>query len=185
MDVTRMLEADHRMVEGLFSQIESAKGQERAALVDELATALRSHMELEETVVYPKIAPVVGEEDIQEGTTEHELAKKTLQDLLALTPDEPGFGAALDSLKAGIEHHVHDEEDDLFPKVRREGREVIESLAEPFVQKRHQLGMTVNTAALVEGATKEQLEEEAKGLDIEGTSSMNKRELAEALAAAG
>ena len=185
MDVTRMLEADHRMVEGLFSQIESAKGQERAALVDELATALRSHMELEESVVYPKIEPVVGEEDIQEGKTEHELAKKALQDLVSLAPDEPGVGAALDALKAGIEHHVHDEEDEVFPKVRREGREVIESMADAFLAKRRELGMTVNTAALVEGATKEQLEEEAKGLDIEGTSSMDKQELAEALAAAG
>ena len=185
MDVTRMLEADHRMVEGLFAQIEEKEGQERQALVTELAEALKGHMELEETVVYPAMAPVTGEDKVESGVTEHELAKKALADLVAQTPDGPGFGAALDAVKAGIEHHVKEEEEQIFPKLRTDGAEVVEGLADAVLAKRQQLGMKVNTVALSVGATKEQLVEEAQGLDIEGAASMNKDELAEALASAG
>jgi iron-sulfur cluster repair protein YtfE (RIC family) len=185
MDVTRMLEADHRMVEGLFAQIEEKEGEERTALVAELAEALKAHMELEETVVYPAMAPVTGEDKVEEGVTEHELAKKTLADLVGQTPDGPGFGAALEAVKGGIEHHVEEEEEQVFPKLRSDGMDTIEGMANAFVAKRQQLGMKVNTAALSVGATKEQLVEEAKGLDIDGAASMNKDELVEALAAAG
>jgi hemerythrin superfamily protein len=185
VDVTRMLEADHRMVEGLFAQIEEKEGAERAELVSELAEALQGHMELEESVVYPAMAPVTGEDKVEAGITEHELAKKTLADLIAQTPDGPGFGAALDAVKAGIEHHVKEEEEEIFPKLRTDGMEIIESLADPVLAKRQSLGMKVNTVALAVGATKEQLVEEAEGLDIDGAASMNKDELAEALAASG
>lgn len=185
MDVTRMLEADHRMVEGLFSQIQEAKGEERMALVNELAEALHAHMELEEAVVYPRMAPVTGQESVTEGETEHELSRKALAEMVALAPEEPGFEAALDAVKAGIEHHVQEEEEQIFPELRRDGSEVIESMAEPFLARRAELGMTVNPSALAEGATKDQLVEEASGLDIQGAASMNKDELAQALASAG
>jgi hemerythrin superfamily protein len=185
MDVTRMLEADHRMVEGLFAQIEAQEGDQRTALVNELAEALRGHMELEETVVYPAMAPVTGEDKVEAGETEHELARKTLADLIAQTPDGPGFGAALAAVKAGIEHHVKEEEEEIFPKLRADGVKIIEGLVDPVRAKRQDLGMKVNTVALSVGATKEQLVEEAQGLDIDGAASMNKDELAEAMASAG
>jgi hypothetical protein len=51
MDVTRLLESDHRQVEDLFARIEKAEGAQRVPLVDELATALRAHMKLEEAVL--------------------------------------------------------------------------------------------------------------------------------------
>jgi hemerythrin superfamily protein len=185
MDVTRMLEADHRMVEGLFTQIEAAEGEARAALVAELAEALQAHMELEEHVVYPAMAPVTGEEAVEEGNKEHELARKTLADMVELAPDQPGFGAAMEAVKAGIEHHVQEEEGELFPQLRRDGAEIIRDMADPFLTMRSALGMKVDIAALIEGATKEQLLDEAQGLDIEGATSMNKEELAQALAGAG
>src|SRR5688572_25405672 len=102
MDVTRMLEADHRQVEDLFAKIEKAKGDDRLPLIDELATSLKAHMALEEEVVYPTMEPVTGAEAVQEGETEHELARKSLAEMTALAPDEPGFGAALEAVKAGI-----------------------------------------------------------------------------------
>lgn len=185
MDVTRILEADHRMVEGLFSQIDDAKGDKRAALVALLAEALTTHMKLEEQVVYPAMAPVTGEKSVEEGNKEHELARKTLADMVALAPDEPGFGAAMDAVKAGIEHHVKEEEDEIFPKLRNDGPEVIDAMAQPFLAKRKSLGMKVDESALSEGATKDQLVDEAQGLGIDGAASMNKDELVRALASAG
>lgn len=183
MDVTRMLEADHRQVEDLFEQIEKAEGADRTPLIEELATSLQAHMALEEQVVYPTMKPVVGDEAVEEGVTEHELARKALAEMQALAPDEPGFGAALDAVKAGIAHHVEEEEGEVFPKLRSNGQKVLEEMAPPFMKKRLELGLPMDADALAASATKDELVAEASSAGIDGASSMNKGELAEALAA--
>jgi len=183
MDVTRILEADHRHVEDLFDRIEKAKGADRQPLVDELATALRAHMELEETVLYPAMAPVTGQEAVQEANTEHELGRKSLEDVLRLAPDEPGFGAALDATKAGIAHHVDEEENEVFTELRKDGQSVLDQIATPFMQKRLELGLPMVATALAAASTKDELVAEAKAADVDGATSMTKAELAQALVA--
>jgi len=183
VDVTKILERDHRQVEELFDKIEKADGDDRTPLIDALATSLRGHMELEEQVVYPAMEPVTGHEDVEEGNAEHELARKGLEDMIRLAPDDPGFGAALDATRAGIKHHVDEEEDDVFPKLRKEGASVLDAMAQPFMAKRLALGMPIDAEAIAASSTKEELLDEAKKAGIDGSSSMNKEELAEALAA--
>jgi hemerythrin superfamily protein len=182
MDVTKILEADHRMVEELFSKIEKAEGDERTPFIEELATALQGHMALEEKVVYPAMKPITGDEPVQEGVKEHELARKSLQEMQALAPDEPGFGAALEAVKAGIEHHVEEEEGDVFPKLRSDGEQVLAEMATPFMTTRLELGLPMEADALSAAASKEELVEEAEAAGIEGAASMKKDELASALA---
>lgn len=181
MDPTKLLEADHRTVEALFDQIEKAEGAERMPLIQELETALKAHMQLEEEVVYPSMEPVTGEESVQEGVKEHELARKSLAEMVALAPDEPGFDGAMESVKAGIEHHVEEEESEYFPKFRKDGQSELDAMATPFMAKRMELGLPMDAAALAAASTKDELLEEAKKAGIEGTSSMTKDELAEAL----
>jgi iron-sulfur cluster repair protein YtfE (RIC family) len=182
VDVTRILEADHRKVEDLFSKIERADGKARTPLVAELADALEGHMRLEEDVVYPALEPVVGMEPITEGETEHKLARKVLADVERLAPDDPGFGAALAALKAGIEHHVKEEEDDVFPEARSKGEKALASIATPFMSKRLELGLPMEAAALAAASTKDELVTEAEHVGVERASSMTKDQLAEALA---
>jgi hemerythrin superfamily protein len=182
MDVTRILEADHRDVEALFRKIDKAEGSDRTPFIDELVTSLKAHMELEETVVYPAIKPIVGAEPVVEGETEHDLARKAMQDVVALAPDEPGFGAALEALKAGIEHHVNEEEDDVFPEVRSKGEQALEQMATPFMNKRLELKMPMKAEALSAAATKDELASEATSAGVDGARSMNKDELAKVLA---
>jgi hemerythrin superfamily protein len=183
MDVTRMLESDHRTVEELFSKIQDAKGPERTSLVEELSTAVKAHMQLEEEVVYPKMEPVTGGQPVQEAETEHELARKAMAEMVALAPEEPGFDGALEAVKAGIEHHVEEEEGEIFPKLRSKGTNVLEQIATPFMQRRLELGLPMEAESLAAASTKEELLEEAGSAGIEGASAMNKDELAEALAA--
>ena len=183
MDVTKMLEADHRQAEALFNKIENADGAARQPMIDELVSSLRAHMELEEDVVYPKMEKVTGHEAVQEANTEHELARKGLEDVVKLAPDEPGFGAALDAVKAGIEHHVKEEENEVFPKLRKDGKSALEQMATPFMTKRMELGMPMGADAIAAASTKDELLAEARSAEVEGASSMTKDELAEALAA--
>jgi hemerythrin superfamily protein len=182
MDVTRILEADHRQAEALFDKIEKAEGKARQPFIDELTTALLAHMKLEESVVYPAMEPVVGHEPVEEGKTEHELGRKGLDDMNRLAPDEPGFGAALDAVKAGIHHHVEEEENDVFPKLRKEGQSALDQMATPFMKKRMELGMPMEADAIAAASSKDELLAEAKAADVEGAASMSKDELAEALA---
>ena len=183
MDVTKILEADHRKVETLFDQIEDANGSDRQPMIDELVTSLRGHMELEETVVYPAMKPVTGEEAVEEGNTEHELARDGLAQMIELAPDEPGFGAALAAVKAGISHHVQEEEDEIFPKLRKDGSAALDDMATPFMQKRVELGMPIEADALDAASTKSELVEEAQSAGVDDAASMTKAELTEALAA--
>ena len=183
MDVTKILEQDHRDAESLFDKILKAEGSERQSLIDELNTALRAHMELEERVVYPAIEPVTGAEDVQEANQEHQLARQGLDSMLELAPDEPGFDGALESVKAGILHHVEEEEQDVFPKVRKDGAAVLDEIATPFMQLRVQLGMPMEAEALSAASSKDELVSEAKAADVQGADSMTKAELADALVA--
>jgi hemerythrin-like domain-containing protein len=104
-------------VEALFMGIAATSGEERAKLVKQLVTALRVHMELEEQHVYPLLAAEVDADAAEEAEVEHHLARDGLAQLEELTPDEPGFDAALTMVVAGIEHHVQEEEGDAFPRL--------------------------------------------------------------------
>jgi iron-sulfur cluster repair protein YtfE (RIC family) len=180
MDITKLLEADHRQVEDLFTQIEEAQDADRTSLLAELEQALHAHMQLEETVLYPAMSPATGDEAVEEATVEHELARKGLADAMRLAT-KPGFGAALDAVKAGIEHHVDEEESEVFPKLRKD-RRILESVATSFMQKRAELGLPMDADALAAASTKEELLAEAKHAGVESASSMSKAELAGALA---
>jgi hemerythrin superfamily protein len=183
VDVTKMLESDHRHVEQLFSKIENAAGAQRMPLIDELSTSLRAHMELEEKVVYPSFEPVVGHEPVEEGDTEHQLARKSLDEMIGLAPDEPGFGAALEAVKAGVSHHVEEEEGQVFPKVRKQGKRTLDEIATPFMKKRVELGMPMEASALAAASSKDELLSEARQAGVDGASSMTKDALAKALVA--
>lgn len=183
MDPTKLLEADHRQVEALFEAIDKAEGDDRLPLVEELKTSLLAHMKLEEQILYPAMAPATGEESVEEGNKEHELARTSLTDMVDLAPDDPGFGAAMEATKAGIEHHVEEEEGEIFPKLRKDAA-ILEEIATPFMKTRLELGLPMEADALAAASTKDELLEEAKNAGIEGAASMTKDELADALASA-
>jgi iron-sulfur cluster repair protein YtfE (RIC family) len=150
-------------------------------LIGELRTALEAHMQLEEEVVYSAMKPVTGQEQLEEAQTEHELARSALAEMLNLAPDEPGLEAALETTKAAIEHHVQDEEGEVFPMLRRDGEGVLADMATPFMRRRLELGLPVPPDAPAAASNKDELLEEARLAGVEDAASMTKDELAKAL----
>jgi len=68
-DPSRVLKADHREVDRLLKRLgKSEEGPQRVAMLDELESKLALHMQLEETMVYPMVAQLVGAEDEEPGT---------------------------------------------------------------------------------------------------------------------
>lgn len=117
-DPMRILKADHREVERLLKRLaDTDEGRERRQLADEVAMKLTSHMEIEESIVYPPVSEEVGEEDREEAEIEHRLARQGLDTMMSML-DQPGFGAAVQMLLGGISHHVEEEERELLPELR-------------------------------------------------------------------
>lgn len=117
-DPMTILKADHRDVRRMLTSLaESEEGPEREQMVTELDQALTVHMQLEEQLVYPLVQRNVGAEDAEEAEIEHGFARETLQKLVSMT-SEPGFGALVEMLRGGIEHHVKEEESEILPELK-------------------------------------------------------------------
>lgn len=169
MDLLEHLTKEHREVEAMIATLEKTDpGAERNKLIDELTKALHVHMEVEEQFLYPITAEVLGKEEATEGNVEHDLAREGIKKLHELR-DKPGFAAALDMVKAGIGHHVEDEEDEMFPQLRQKAPGRIAGL-DP-----HKLEQVIDL-------TREQLYDKAKKAGVEGRSDMTRDELARAVA---
>jgi iron-sulfur cluster repair protein YtfE (RIC family) len=118
-DPVAILKRDHREVEAMLKKLaESKPGARRNSTVAKLDAALARHMQIEERLVYPLVAELVGAEEAREANTEHELAREGLKKLDQLE-NEGGFGAAVAMLTAGIKHHVKEEEREVFPSLKK------------------------------------------------------------------
>jgi iron-sulfur cluster repair protein YtfE (RIC family) len=136
-----MLKRDHREVAELLTKLGDSKpGPRRRGNVDKVEQALRLHMRLEEQLVYPLVARAVGQEEAKEAEIEHGLVRDGLTQLRALV-DEPGFGAVVEMLKAGIKHHVKEEEKEIFPELKRKiDRETLRQVGDAMAAEKSARG---------------------------------------------
>jgi len=126
MKATDLLKQQHRNVEALFAKIEAGEPE---ALKD-LASALAAHMAIEHEFFYPK-SREVDDDAVLEAFEEHSIAETALKRALATDPDDESFDARVKVLKELIEHHVEEEEDELFPEVEKEiSSEQLEAMGE-------------------------------------------------------
>lgn len=125
MNAIDLLKQQHREVESLFAQIETTKdSSDKLELVQELADQFAAHGTIEERIFYPTAYAKSTSELLEEAVEEHLSAKRILADLLDMQPSDEHFDAKIKVLKEQIEHHVKEEESELFPKVRAELDEV-------------------------------------------------------------
>ncbi len=119
MNAIELLESQHREVESLFSKIEKARtSASKTKLFEQIADKLAVHAAIEEHHFYPAVKEKRTEDILLESLEEHLAIKRVLADLLDLDAGDETFDAKLKVLKEEVEHHVGEEESDLFPKVR-------------------------------------------------------------------
>jgi len=115
-----LLKSQHEEVEALIGKIERSEGGHKQELFVEMADKLAAHATIEEKLFYPSVKARQTEDALMEAVEEHLQVKRLLADLLDLDCDDEEFDAKLSVMKEEIRHHAHDEEEDsLFPKVRR------------------------------------------------------------------
>jgi hemerythrin superfamily protein len=121
-DILDTLQAEHDEVQDLLQRLnKSETAREQKSLVNQIKQALVPHTKAEEEVVYTPIAALSAEKakiDGAEGFTEHALASATLMQLDSLTPNTPEFKAAAKVLKELIDHHVQEEERNIWAQVK-------------------------------------------------------------------
>ncbi|MCK2215734.1 hemerythrin domain-containing protein [Actinomadura sp. ATCC 31491] len=122
-DVISVLVTDHREVEQMFTELEGMRGAigERPKLLAEnVVIELVRHSVAEEEHLYPAVRQHVtgGDKIADHEIAEHAEAERTMKDLERLEPGDEEFWPTLDRLMTEIRHHVREEEDDLFPRLR-------------------------------------------------------------------
>jgi hemerythrin superfamily protein len=118
MDAIELLKEDHKKVEKIFTAME--KQEDRQKLFPELDRELSVHAEIEEKIFYPATKEAEPTRDlVLESIEEHKQIKMVLADLEQTDKSTDVWGAALKVLKEDVMHHVGEEEDELFPKVRK------------------------------------------------------------------
>lgn len=124
MDAIKLLTQDHRSVERLFKAYERAgdrASKEKQRLASQVIRELSIHASIEEQFLYPTARELSEKLNSQvlEALEEHHLAKATLAELEKMSPSDEGFDAKMTVLMENIRHHVEEEEEDLFPKLKR------------------------------------------------------------------
>lgn len=132
MNALDLLKKQHREVEKLFKQYEKL-GSDDASMKEELFVAiadnLSAHASIEERFFYPSVKAEDTEDLLREALEEHLGAKRVIADLLEMDSSHEQFDAKMKLLQEEIEHHVEEEEGDLFPKVKKlMDKESLESL---------------------------------------------------------
>lgn len=122
MDAITLLKADHEKVDALFSQLEEtteSAEKTRTELFTKLKQELDLHAHVEEKIFYPALKESEETRDItMEGIQEHHVVKVLLRELDAMPVTSETWTAKLKVLQENVEHHVEEEEDDMFKKAR-------------------------------------------------------------------
>jgi hemerythrin superfamily protein len=123
-DAIAMLTADHKKVKKLFADFDKLKDagsdEDKASIVDQICNELKIHTELEEEIFYPAVRKAIDDADLMdEALVEHAGAKELIAQLEDASPEDDLYDAKVTVLGEQIEHHVKEEEGDMFPKAKK------------------------------------------------------------------
>jgi len=143
MDAFSLLKADHRKVEELFEELESASGKAKLRVFEQIKMELDLHAHIEEKIFYPALEkPRQTHELTLEAYEEHEVVKKLLRELSRSKSAGKEWQAQAKVLQENVEHHVQEEENELFSKASSAlSQEDVEKLGERMAtEKERQQG---------------------------------------------
>ena len=123
MNAFQLLKEDHQKVSGIFQQLEPTTERAektRTELFAKLNEELTIHAQIEEKVFYPAIKEAAETREIVlEGFEEHHVVKMLLKELESMPVDTEQWAAKLKVLQENVEHHVEEEEQEMFQKARQ------------------------------------------------------------------
>src|SRR4051812_12911170 len=157
-----MLMEDHRRVQKMFKQFEKLKDedddQSKRDLVDQACAELKVHTQLEEEIFYPAAREALEEGDlVAEALVEHNSAKDLIAKLQEGSADDEEYAATFMVLGEYVNHHITEEQDEMFPKLKKADLDW-EGLAAQMQERKGQLQQEMGMMTTEED---EEAEEEA------------------------
>jgi hemerythrin superfamily protein len=144
-DAIDLLIADHREVKALFKEYDKlvkaeADAGERQVVAAQICVMLTAHATAEEELFYPAAREVLGDDEdlVDEADVEHASAKELIAQIEAGSPDDPLYDARVKVLGEYIDHHVKEEEGEMFPKIRKSELD-LDAMGEEIAARKAQL----------------------------------------------
>jgi len=141
-DAIVLLKEDHKEIKRLFREFQKAGDSatvQKGKIVDQILELLTVHTYLENEAMYPetrKLLPAL-EDDVLESYEEHHVADVLCLELAAMKPDDERFDAKTTVLIESVTHHIDEEEQDWFPKVREGlGRKQLQEIGARMIELR-------------------------------------------------
>jgi hemerythrin-like domain-containing protein len=145
MNATELLRKDHASVKQLFAELESAgeSPEDRSDALNELTEQLLVHSAIEEEIFYPAIrksGSQGAEGKVEEAVKEHQQVKDMLNKLSLIdVEDREGFAESAKRLCQDVEHHVKEEEGEMFAIAKQLGAQQLDKLGEQLQQRKEEL----------------------------------------------
>lgn len=119
-DAIKLLKDDHREVKAWFKEYEKLEDDaEKQALADKICLALTVHTQIEEEIFYPAARGEIDDDDLlDEAEVEHASAKQLIAEIQGMKVGDRLFDAKVTVLGEYIDHHVEEEESEMFPESR-------------------------------------------------------------------
>jgi len=139
-EATALLKADHKVVSLLFEQYESAKSAtKKKAIVAQICTELTVHAQIEEEIFYPQVKSALKDKElIPEATVEHATLKDLIAQIEDAEPDGEMYDAKVKVLSEYVKHHVKEEQNEIFPKVKASKLDLYK-IGEQLIQRKEEL----------------------------------------------
>jgi hemerythrin superfamily protein len=140
-----LLKADHKKVKELFRQYEVARDrayQKKKGIAEEVFTEIGIHSTLEEELFYPAVKAKTdkdGKDLVAESIEEHHVVASLIEELKALDPKDERYDAKFTVLMENVEHHIEEEEGELFPEAEEVLGDAIERLGTMMAERKEQL----------------------------------------------
>lgn len=141
-DAIVLLKEDHKGIRKLFRDFQDAGEKaiaQKATIVEKIIEALTVHTYIENECMYPAIRELLPdiEDDILESYEEHHVADVLCMELAAMNADNERFDAKTAVLIENVTHHIDEEEQEWFPKVRDGlGRKKLQEIGEKMIEMR-------------------------------------------------
>lgn len=139
MNILTALKSDHKELKKILEDIEGTTERaekKRLTLFAKFKEEIVAHARAEESVVYEKLKGIVDKDDrdtLLEGYEEHYLVDKLIPEIENLSPTDEVWTAKVTVVKEMLEHHIKEEEDEIFAMVRKEfDPDALEIMAERF-----------------------------------------------------
>ncbi|MGP1717653.1 MAG: hemerythrin domain-containing protein [Methylophilus sp.] len=143
-DVIVLLKNDHAEVKKMFKQFDKlAEKQDisgKVQIANKICAELIAHTIAEEEIFYPRaLAATDDAAMINEGIVEHESAKDLIAQIQAMDASDPMYDAKVTVLGEYINHHVDEEEEEMFPEVRKSKELDLRELAVTFTARKEEI----------------------------------------------